>query len=383
MPAAGPRIGLTGDYLPFCGTNPTAWLGYDGFDLKLARRFVADLQLGTPVAAPFRWPELQASLSAGTMDFALCGITLRGDRALSMAFTRPYAVSGAVAVLLPANRERFPTLESLDQPAVRLAVNAGGHLERVTRLHFPHATIAPTPNNLKLPELLAAAQADAVISDLYEASTWKGVVTCGPFTHDRKAIALPLDHLPLRDQLNDWLAARESDGWLDEQRAELGEFARLTPQQACYEAIAADIDLRFSLMPSVAAVKRRDGVPITDAAQETAVLARARADAAQLHLSPDGAAALFEILIRLAKEIQANSTEAPAAGLTLAQVRTAVAAASGALLPEVQRCAGFLRTAAQSAALERVLDADLQNRSLQNSAARQIVQQLFAAARED
>jgi cyclohexadienyl dehydratase len=378
--ATAPRIGLTGDYLPFCGSNSDAWLGYDGFDLRLAQRFVVDLQLGTPVAAPFLWPELAARMSQGTMDLALCGITLRGDRALSMAFTRPYAVSGAVAVVLPASRDRFPTLESLDRPAVRLAVNAGGHLERVARRQFPHATIQPTANNLSLPDLLTTAQADAVVSDNYEASTWRDVVTYGPFTHDRKAVALPLDHLALRDQLNDWLAAREMDGWLDDQRAKLGEFARLTPQQACYEALAADIDLRFSLMPSVAAVKRRDGVPIEDASQEAAVLARARAEAVRLHLSADGAASLFKLLIRLAKEIQSNSPEPPPGDLTLAQVRIAVAAASAALLPEVQRCAPFLQSAEQSIALERVIAADLQKHSLPSSAARQITQQLFAAA---
>ena len=56
--------------------------------------------------------------------------------------------------------EPMPSSE-LDRPAVRIAVNQGGHLERVARARFPRATIAAIPDNAVVREALRAGKADA------------------------------------------------------------------------------------------------------------------------------------------------------------------------------------------------------------------------------
>ncbi|SMF94303.1 Chorismate mutase [Methylomagnum ishizawai] len=205
--------------------------------------------------------------------------------------------------------------------------------------------------------MLETGRVDAVISDTLEAATWDDVALLGPFTQDRKAMALPLDHVELRDRIDDWLAARETDGWLPQQRQALGAQAAMAPEQVCAEAISANLSQRFSLMPWVAAVKRRESLPIIDPAQEAKVLAQARAMAAREGLPENEAARLFTVLMELSKSIQARNGNAEAEGLGLPELRLAVAGVSSALLPEIRRYVGIL--ADHSEMLETTLRHDL------------------------
>lgn len=353
------RVGISGDYPPFClaTADPAAWLGYRGFDLDLLRQLARDLDLPQAQAVPFQWPNLVKTLAENGVDLAVCGITVRPDRARAMIFTRPYAVSGAMAAVPRRDSARFKALTDLDQPGIRLGVNAGGHLERVTRARFPRAMIQTTRNNLELQNLLKAGIVDAVVSDTIEAASWRDVALLGPFTHDRKAMALPLDGLDLRDHINDWLAAREADGWLPRQRKALGDQATLSPEQVCAEALSASLDQRFSLMPLVAAVKRRDGLPITDPEQEAKVLGQAKDMTARQGLPESEAARLFTVLMGLSKSIQERNRNTNADGFSLPELRRAVAGASSSLLPEIRRCARTL--ADHPGALETALRRDL------------------------
>ena len=58
---------------------------------------------------------------------------------------------------------------------------------------------------------------DAAVSEALEARTWSSEFrTLGPFTHDRKTYVVSRAAPDLLRQINDWLAAREADGWLDQ-----------------------------------------------------------------------------------------------------------------------------------------------------------------------
>lgn len=350
------RVGLSGDYPPFCelSQRPEAWQGQVGFDIELLRRLSADLGWREVQPVRFVWPELAALLVQGQADVAACGITIRRDRAPRMLFTRPYAISGAVAAIRPDTAGRFPDVAALDRPGMRLAVNAGGHLEKVVRERFAKARIQTVTDNRTLRAELDKGAADAIISDSYEASRWSDLAILGPFTRDLKALALPLDQRERRDAVNAWLAAREADGWLPAQRRQLDVAAAdIGPAELCAEALGSAIELRFSLMPLVAAVKRRDGLPITDPAQEAAVLQRASNVAERLGLSVNAATELFTWLMVEAKRIQSQSRVEAVSGMTLAGLRGAVAGTSDALLPEIGRCQRVL--AGQGELLERVL----------------------------
>jgi chorismate mutase-like protein len=186
-----------------------------------------------------------------------------------------------------------------------------------------------------------------VISDQIEVDTWPAghFAVIGPFTHDRKAYALPRAATDLLHRVDEWLAAREADGWLNEERRRwFGAQATVTAEQASLEALVMAVDLRLQLMPLVAAIKRRDHLPIQDPAQEARVLERARGSATAADLDPNDVAALFQVLIDAAKVVERQAADAPVPeGMQLEDVRAAVATCSDQLIRELARGQPWLR----------------------------------------
>jgi cyclohexadienyl dehydratase len=304
------RVATSGDYAPFSLRGAAGQRS--GLDIDVAHRVAADL--GRTIEwIDVRWPNLDAETARGMFDVAMSGVTMRADRALVGRFTRPYAVTGAVAIVRRADAARFPNVAALDHPNVRLAVNGGGHLERLTRARFPRAVVLPQADNARVPVALRDGRADAAISDTAEAHGWltPELFALPPFSRDYKAYLLPVDRGRLASQLDVWLRAREADGWLNRERVRwLGDDASMDAATAARNAVAGLVQLRLSLMPAVAAAKRAAHLPIEDRAQEARVLERVRA---QVPADPARAAAVFGVLIEMAKAIQRQAPPADAA----------------------------------------------------------------------
>lgn len=330
------RVGTSGDYAPFSIVDADG--ARSGFDIELAARLGRDL--GRPVAfVSFRWPQLRAALEDDRFDLAASGVTIRAERLLAGRFTRPYARSGAVAVTRAVDRERFPAPEALDDPEVRIAVNRGGHLERVARATFLRARIETVDDNQSLAERVVRHQADALVTDTAEMrhllARYPSLRALPPLTRDRKALLVGRRHPGLHAEVDGWLAAREADGWLDELRRRwLGPEAALAPPDAKIETVVALVEQRLGLMPWVAAAKRRAGRPLEDRRQEGIVLEAARASAARAGLDPGRIAALFESLIDAAKEVQRGAPPVDA-GPSLSALRAAVQELGARLVAEL------------------------------------------------
>jgi cyclohexadienyl dehydratase len=289
------RVGTSGDYPPFSVARDG---NYEGLDVDVARRFAHDAGRRLEIVR-FRWPDLVADLAAGRFDVAMGGVTMRPERAVVGTFTRPVTRAGVVVVA------RGP----LDGPRVRLAVNAGGHLERVARRLFPDARLVRTTDNRLLASLVTSGDADGVVTDEVEAAgiiaALPGAVEHGPFTRDAKAY-LARDPAVVAE-LDAWLRAREADGALADLRARWVGPARAdrrSPAAADLDAVLALIDLRLAFMPPIAAAKRAAGRDVDDPGQETRVLEAARASAVRHGLDPAGVESLFRALIDAARAVQ-------------------------------------------------------------------------------
>lgn len=379
------RVGTSGDYPPFSfprARGATAagvgTPGFSGFDIAVARRLARDLGRQIEVI-PFRWPELLDDLRRHAFDIAMSGVTIRPDRAMDARFTRPYVVSSAVAVVRLRDRTRFGRRTSLDRAGVRIAVNAGGHLERVARQAFPRAHIIAVTDNRALPDWLRRGAADAAVADTLEVQTWTGAqfAAVATLSRDRKAYALPAGATALQRQVDNWLAARETDGWLNRQRRRwLGRRAGWTPQRSGFEALASAIDLRLQLMPSVAAVKRYAGLPVEDPAQEAHVLAGARRSATAAGLNADDVAAFFRLQIDLAKEVERSATRiaaVPVPGENLGDLRAAIGAVSAQLIAELSRCQPWIAEPRRQRELETVMHAGLRDSGVPAAGRRRLI----------
>jgi cyclohexadienyl dehydratase len=296
------RVGTSGDYAPFSLRDGAG--RRSGFDVELARAYARERGLRVRWV-PLRWATLERDFAAGRFDVVMSGITVRPERSLTGRFSVPVTTSGAV--LLARSK-------ALD-PRARIAVNAGGHLERVARRLFPAARIEPLAPNAAVREALVKGAADAALTDTLEAPHWlagtRGLHTLGPYTRDWKAYWLPVSARERALDLDAWLLAREADGTLAALRSRhlppVGQVSIAAPLMA----LAAVIEERLSLMPLVAEAKRAQGAAVRDPAQESAVLAAASeamsAAAGRAGLpAPDAAATrgLFQALIDAAREVQ-------------------------------------------------------------------------------
>lgn len=271
------RVGTSGDYRPFSERRGE---GVRGFDVAVAERFARDSGVRL-VFEPFRWPELLDAMKAGRFDVAMSGITVRPERSIAGRFTVPVVETGAVLLVRDAAwarlvRDPARALEQLDDPSVEVAVNAGGHLERVTREHLRSARIRAIPDNAGVRDALSTGQVDAIVTDTLEAPGWlqglAGVRLVGPFTRDRKAYWVRPDDPGLATRLDAWLMAAEADGRLAALRTEWFGDAAGRRTATPVDALLASCDERLALMIPVAESKRTRGIPVEDPEREARVL---------------------------------------------------------------------------------------------------------------
>ncbi len=305
------RVGTSGDYAPF-SVAASDGRAVSGFDLAIASRYARDRGM-TLAVVRFRWSRLTDDLAADRFDVAMSGVTVRPERSVLGRFTVPVVESGAVVLVRPGRAAS--TLDDLDDPAMRIAVNTGGHLERIARAHFRRATVLAIADNHGVRRSYAEGRVDAVVSDVFEAPAWRadvpGTTVIGPITRDRKAYLVAATRPGLAADLDAWLLAREADGTLGALRRRYfrthTDIATATP----LAALIAAIDERLALMPLVAAAKRTRNLPVADAGREARVhdtlIARTRTAAQRARVPPPRAVAVRTFttaLIAAAKEVQ-------------------------------------------------------------------------------
>jgi cyclohexadienyl dehydratase len=314
--------GTSGDYPPL-----SSWTSGEpeGFAPSLIRAFAADTKRGV-VFVRFRWPDLANDLAAKKFEVAADGITVRPERSISGIYTVPIARGGALLLL---HREHAQDVQAA---GLRIAVNKGGHLEKVTRELFRSAQITTIENNA-LRDVLVRHEADAVMTNTFEAPRLReglpDVVAVGPLTHDTTALWVRADREDLATALDDWLVAAEAGGALSTQRARF--LGASTPTARPLSALFAATSERLALMPFVAAAKAKAAQPIDDPAQEARVLASTKAEiqkAAAALGRPALPDAMVDEYLRAqfdaAKEIQRKALPVTTANYELDALRAAI-----------------------------------------------------------
>jgi cyclohexadienyl dehydratase len=122
-------VGTTADYRPFTYREGGELQGYD---VDLARLIAKELQVEITFV-PTSWSRLVGDLQERKFQLAVGGITRTLPRQTRVGFTDPVLSIGKCPLVRREDRQRFQSLESIDQAGVTVAVNPGGTNEEFVR----------------------------------------------------------------------------------------------------------------------------------------------------------------------------------------------------------------------------------------------------------
>ena len=209
------RIGTTGDYKPFAFKEPGGI--YRGADITMARQLAQALGV-KPEFVPTTWANLDHDFADGRFDIAVGGVTILPAREQIAAFSPPMLTDGKRPIVRCADKDRFTSVASIDQPGVRVVVNPGASNEAFARANFPHAQLTIHPDNTTVFDEIVAGREDVMVTDGIEVEhqSFLHPQLCpadvpAPFTRLEKAFMLPKDPAFVA-AVDQWWAGEQQTG---------------------------------------------------------------------------------------------------------------------------------------------------------------------------
>ena len=215
------RVGTAGDYQPMSFLDPDTG-SYTGFDAELAADLAAVLGVDLEYVET-SWPTLMADTLAGKFDLAICGITVTEARQEQALMSDGYLGNGKTVLCRAEDADKYTSLEAINRPDVRVMENPGGLNEKFARENLPDAELIIHDINQEIPALVAAGEADVMITETMEAAYYVGQdsrlaapLIYEPFTYGQLGILMPKGSGNLLTFVNAFLAEEEANGRLDE-----------------------------------------------------------------------------------------------------------------------------------------------------------------------
>lgn len=219
------RVGTTGDYQPMSYLDEETG-EYEGFDVELAKALADALEVDLEFV-PTTWPTLMEDTLAGKFDVAVCGITITDERQEQALMSKGYLDNGKTVLCRAEDAEKYTSLEAINLPEVTVMENPGGLNEKFARENLPDAKLVIHDENAEIPGLIAAGEADVMITEYLEAAYYVGQddslaapLVHEPFTHGELGFLMPKGSEDLLAFINDFIDDLRSDGWLDAQAEE-------------------------------------------------------------------------------------------------------------------------------------------------------------------
>ncbi|MGW5446615.1 transporter substrate-binding domain-containing protein [Streptomyces asiaticus] len=211
------RVCTTGDYRPFSHRDPRSG-AYTGIDIKMAGDLAKSLD-AKPKYVPTTWATLVDDLAAGRCDVGMGGVSVTLARARKASFSEPYLTDGKTPIVRCADKDKYRTLEEIDQPGVRVVVNPGGTNEQFARAHIKQATLTVHPDNTTIFDEIIAGRADVMMTDASETRYQSAIhpELCAvhpdePFSFSEKAYVLPRGDAQFKEYVDQWVHLATHDG---------------------------------------------------------------------------------------------------------------------------------------------------------------------------
>ena len=214
------RVGTAGDYQPMSYLDPET-RRYVGFDAELAEDLADALGVELEYVET-SWPTLMADTLAGKFDLAICGITITDARQEQALMSDGYLGNGKTVLCRAEDAGRYTSLSAINRPEVRVMENPGGLNEKFARENLPNATLIIHDINQEIPGLVAAGEADVMITEIMEAGYYVGQdsrlaapLIYAPFTQGQLGVLMPKGSETLLDYVNAFLAQEKASGRID------------------------------------------------------------------------------------------------------------------------------------------------------------------------
>ena len=215
------RVGSAGDYRPMSYLDPETNT-YVGFDAELAEDLAASLGVEIEYVKT-SWPTLMEDTLAGKFDLAVCGITVTDARKEQALMSAGYLENGKTVLCRAEDAGKYTSLEAINRPEVRVMENPGGLNEKFARENLPDATLIIHDVNQEIPGLVAAGEADVMITETMEAGYYVGQdsrlaapLIFEPFTRAELGVLMPRGSEDLLSYVDRFLADEKESGRIDE-----------------------------------------------------------------------------------------------------------------------------------------------------------------------
>lgn len=213
-------VGTTGDYKPFSYYNEQS-KKFEGHDIDAAKHLAESMGVEIKFVKT-TWKTLVQGIIEQKYDVAMSGITRNLSRQKQVALTAPYIKVGKSPLIRLKDKERFKTLNDIDQRGVKIGVNPGGTNERFVRANIKKANIIMIDENLEIPNHVLSGEVDVMITDNIEAilaarnsSKLYAVSPSQTFTQDDFGYMLARDDFAFLSWMNLWIYQMNEKGEFD------------------------------------------------------------------------------------------------------------------------------------------------------------------------
>jgi cyclohexadienyl dehydratase len=211
------RVCTTGDYRPFSYLDAKTST-YTGIDIDMAKNLASSLGVKINFV-PTTWAKLVDDLTGRKCDVSMGGVSVTLARAQKAYFSTPYLTDGKAAIARCTDKDKYQTLDGIDQPGVRLIVNPGGTNEKFVTANIKKATVITHADNNTIFDEIVAGRADVMITDAsetkYQAKLHPELCAVNadkPFTFAEKAYLLPRGDQEFKEYVDQWVHLATHDG---------------------------------------------------------------------------------------------------------------------------------------------------------------------------
>jgi cyclohexadienyl dehydratase len=166
---------------------------------------------------PTVWVDLLDDFLADKFDIAMGGVTLNEARAQKAFFSIPTFVDGKRPLCRREDRDRFTSVEAINQPGVRVIANPGSANEAFARANFTRAEVTIHHDNASVFIEIVEGRADVMVTDGLEADHQAALhpelcaVSVAPWTRLEKAYMFARDPM-MKAFIDAWLGAAFAGG---------------------------------------------------------------------------------------------------------------------------------------------------------------------------